>query len=312
VPGSRSVRELLVERPGRAMTVQDLGRPGLAHLGVGRAGAADRAAFRRANRLVGNPEAAAGLELLLGGAAVRARARHLVVAVGGARCPLLLDGRPVPGETVLDLPPGVRLEIGTATVGLRGYLAVRGGVAVPRVLGSRSRDTLAGLGPEPVVAGDLLPVGQPPPTWPLVDQAPVAWPRPEQVTELRAMPGPRADWLDPRSTAALWSSTWTVTPDADRVGLRLAGPPLDPAAAFAGRELPSEGLVPGALQVPPGGRPVLFGVDHPVTGGYPVVAVVLSADVDLAGQLRPGQPVRLRRVPRPPDRAVWADHWSDW
>jgi biotin-dependent carboxylase-like uncharacterized protein len=291
-----STRTLLVERPGPLMTVQDLGRPGLAHLGVGRAGAADRSALRRANRLVANREGAAGLEILLGGAAVRAGRQHLVVAVSGAVCPLLLDGRPVPGETVLDLPPGALLELGTATAGLRGYLAVRGGITVPPVLGSRSRDTLAGVGPEPVAAGDLLPIGGSPAAWPSVEQAPVAWAPPDQMVELRAMSGPRADWLDQRSAAAVWSSSWEVTAQGDRVGLRLEGPPLEPAVAFRSRELPSEGLIPGALQVPPGGRPVLFGVDHPVTGGYPVVAVLLAADVDLAGQLRPGQRLRFRRV----------------
>jgi biotin-dependent carboxylase-like uncharacterized protein len=294
----QAARALLVERAGPLTMVQDLGRPGLAHLGVGRAGAADRAALRRANRLVGNPETAAGLEVLLGGAVVRSMTRHLVVAVSGARCPLSLDGRPVPGEAVLDLAPGARLEIAPASTGLRAYLAVRGGVSVPTVLGSRSRDTLAGLGPEPVAAGDQLPVGAAPAEWPLVEQAPVAGPPAgDRVIELRAVPGPRADWLDRRSVAQLWSSTWLVTPDGDRVGLRLDGPRLEPAPAFAAQQLPSEGLVPGALQVPPGGQPVLFLADHPVTGGYPVAAVVLSADVDLAAQIRPGQRLRLRRAP---------------
>jgi allophanate hydrolase subunit 2 len=132
---------------------------------------------------------------------------------------------------------------------------------------------------------------------PAVDVAPVAAPPgPGDRVVLRALPGPRADWLTPRSRALFWSAAWTVGADADRVGLRLDGPGLQRADAVAGRELPSEGLVRGAVQVPPDARPVLFGPDHPTTGGYPVVAVVVDVDTDLAGQVRPGQQVRFLRV----------------
>jgi len=290
-------RGLEVLRTGPLVTVQDRGRAGLAHLGVSRSGAADRAALARANRLVGNVPGAAALEVLLGGLEVRATA-HLVVAVSGALCPIAVDDRPAAPESVLDLAPGCRLTLGTATGGLRAYVAVRGGLAVVPVLGSRSRDTLAGLGPEPVRVGDLLPVGPSPGAdvagWPLVDHAPLAPPPgPHDVVVLRALLGPRADLLDGASAARVWEQTWQVSPDSDRVGVRLAGHPLGTLTAA---ELPSEPLVRGAVQVPPGGRPVLFLADHPVTGGYPVVAVVLDADTNLLGQLRPGQPVRLRRV----------------
>lgn len=292
-------RWIHVEQTGPLVTVQDLGRPGWADLGVSRSGAADRGALRRANRLVGNPESAAGLEVLLGGLVVRAEG-HLVVAVCGATCPLRLDGRPAAGEAVLDLPPGSRLELGPAPTGLRAYLAVRGGVQVPAVLGSRSRDTLAGLGPEPLGPGDVLPVG---PSrfpyvvgWPVVDVLPVAAPpAPDDVVTLRAVPGPRADWLDDASGAALEAVDWEVSADSDRVGLRLVGPPLHRSAARSRAELPSEGLVRGAVQVPPSGGPVLFLADHPVTGGYPVALVVLDADVDRAAQVRPGQRLRFAR-----------------
>jgi len=148
-PGGRA---LLVERTGPLVTVQDRGRPGWARSGVSRSGAADRRSLLRANLLVGNTPAAAGLEVLLGGLQVRATA-HLVVAVSGAECPLAVDGRAVPRDAVIDLPPGARLSLGTATAGLRAYLAVRGGVAVPAELGSRSRWARPARGPARTSAG---------------------------------------------------------------------------------------------------------------------------------------------------------------
>jgi biotin-dependent carboxylase-like uncharacterized protein len=312
--GPERAHGLEVLRAGPLTTVQDRGRIGLAHLGVGRSGAADRGALGLANRLVGNAGDAAGLEVLLGGLEVRA-VGHLVAAVCGADCPVTLDGRPVPADAVLDLPPGSRLALGTAWGGLRAYLAVRGGLAVEPVLGSRSHDTLAGLGPGPLRDGDLLPVGAQQEGWPVLDRAPVAdLPGPDDVAVLRAVPGPRLDWLDPGSAERLWRQTWHVSPDSDRVGVRLRGPALARTAARERAELPSEPLVRGAAQLPPGGHPVLFLADHPVTGGYPVVAVVLDADTDLLGQLRPGQPVRLcaarpadlrRPAVRPDLRCPW-------
>jgi biotin-dependent carboxylase-like uncharacterized protein len=225
----------------------------------------------------------------------------------------------VPLDTVLDLRPGARLELATATAGLRAYLAVRGGLELPAVLGSRSRDTLAGLGPAPLRPGDELPVGDPRPPrvtgWPTVEQAPVAGPPPpDDVVVLRAVPGPRADWLDDAARAALWGAEWEVSADSDRVGIRLAGPPLDRAEAVRDAELPSEGLVRGAVQVPPSGGPVLFLADHPVTGGYPVALVVLDADVDRAAQLRPGQHLRFVRPgpSRRPDRPGPDSSWWGW
>ena len=312
-------RALEVLRTGPLVTVQDRGRCGLAHLGVSRAGAADRTASARAGRLVGNAPGAAGLEVLLGGLEVATTA-PLVLALSGADCPLTLDGRPVPAETALELRAGQRLALGAARGGLRAYLAVRGGLAVPPVLGSRSRDTLSALGPEPLRVGDLLPVG--PPTGPDVeerpplDQVPVAAPAgPDEVVVLRALAGPRQDRLDPASAGRLWEQTWHVSPRSDRIGVGLEGPPLGLAAGAA--ELPSEPLVRGAVQLPPGGLPVAFLADHPVTGGYPVVAVVLDADTDRLGQLRPGQPVRLRRATAadlgvPPFRPDLRCPWWGW
>jgi biotin-dependent carboxylase-like uncharacterized protein len=288
------MRALTVVRPGPLTTVQDLGRPGLAHLGVTTSGAADRASLRLANRLVGNREGAAALEVTVGGLAVRAEA-DLLLAVTGATGPVTVDGTAVAEDALLPLRRGRTLELGPAGAGLRRYVAVRGGVDVPPVLGSRATDTLAGLGPDPLREGDTLPVGGEVECWPVTELAPVP-PRPAGEVVLDAVPGPRPERLATGGLERLAATGWTVSPDSDRVGLRLDGPPLAHAAE---REWPSEGAPLGAVQVPPGGRPVIFLADHPVTGGYPVVAVVVDRDVDRAAQLRPGQPVRLRLRGRP-------------
>jgi biotin-dependent carboxylase-like uncharacterized protein len=279
---------LTVLASGPLTTVQDRGRPGWASIGVTRSGAADRQAAALANRLVGNDAAAAVLEVTVGGLQVRA-GRTLLVAVSGAPAPVTVDGRAAPFDAPLTLRPGQVLGLGNPAVGLRSYLAVRGGIGVPPVLGSRSTDTLSGLGPAPLRPGDVLPVGALAAAEPVVDVAPVGAPSSRPV--LRVLPGPRRDWLAPAAWTALTAEDWTVTPDSDRVGLRLAGPRLDRARTD---ELPSEGLVPGAVQVPPDGAPVLFLVDHPVTGGYPVLAVVTTDDLPAAAQLRPGDRVRFR------------------
>ena len=281
---------LTVLAPGPFATVQDLGRPGWAAIGVPRSGAADPRSHALANRLVGNRPEAATVEITAGGLRVRAGGSHLV-AVTGAPAPLRIDGRPGPLDAPFHLPTGAVLALGTPPVGLRTYLAVRGGVAARPVLGSRSTDTLSGLGPAPLRNGDELPVGDLAGDEPVVDVAPVARPAAEPV--LQVLPGPRRDRLADDAWALLTSARWMVDAASDRVGLRLTGPALQRAGDA---ELPSEGLVPGAVQVPPDGAPVLFLADHPVTGGYPVLAVVRSADLGAAAQLRPGDAVVFRTV----------------
>ncbi|MCL2542352.1 MAG: biotin-dependent carboxyltransferase family protein [Nocardioidaceae bacterium] len=279
--------ELVVRSVGGPVLVQDAGRPGYAAIGVGVSGAADLASYALGNRLVGNRPGAAALEVVLGGLEVEATATTWVT-VTGAPAALTLDGRLEPSASVVALRPGQRLGVGVPASGLRCYLAVRGGIAVAPVLGSRSRDTLSALGPEPVTPGARLPVGDevaedlrvdavPPSTY---DDAPV----------LRVVLGPRAGWIsDPD---ALVRTRWTVGPDSDRVALRLTGGRLE--RRDPDRQLPSEGLTRGAIQVPPGGEPIVFGADHPVTGGYPVVGVVVSNDTDRLAQLRPGETVGFR------------------
>lgn len=283
-------RALEVLATGPMATVQDLGRRGLAALGVGTSGAADPGSLRLANRLLGNPEGAAALEVTFGGLEVRAHG-GMFVASTGAACPVTIDGLPVGRSSVTWLPDGSTLVLGPPTAGLRAYLAVRGGIDVAPVLGSRSTDTLAGLGPSVPAVGDRLPVGEAPVERPCIDVAPVAVPTAGEI-RLRVVVGPRADWFTAASLDALLAGTYEVSSESDRVGMRLSGPALERARDG---ELSSEGMVTGALQVPPTGQPTLFLADHPVTGGYPVIAVVVRDDLGLAAQAQPGQ--RLRFVP---------------
>ncbi len=280
---------LHVREVGASVLVQDLGRHGWAHLGVPRAGALDAPAAALAQRLVGNPPDAACLELLLGGL-VAATDRGVWVAVTGAPCPVAVDGRARDFGAAVWLPEGAELRVGRPLSGLRSYLAVAGGIAVEPVLGSRSTDTLGGVGPAPVGAGDVLPVGE----WSGVP-VPLDTPRPPIPGPLRVSAGPRADRVVGDVIDLLARTSYTVSPHSDRIGLRLDGDPLPLAAA---EELPSEGLVLGAVQVPPDGRPVVFLADHPTTGGYPVVAVVEPDDLWQGAQLRPGERVRFTRAAR--------------
>lgn len=274
---------LVVEETGPLATVQDAGRPGLAAIGVGRSGACDRTSYRLANRLVGNPDGAAVLEVTLGGLVVQAETDLLVVTTG-ARCP----GAPHNAPALVHA--GDRLRLGAPAAGLRTYFAVRGGIDVRPVLGSRATDVLGGIGPDRLAAGDRLPVGSSAEELPGVDLAPVAEPTSEPL-RVRVVPGPRRDWFEEEAWQQLVSGEYVAGSDSNRVGVRLEGPEL---ARTREGELPSEGMVRGALQVPPSGRPVLFLADHPVTGGYPVIGYVADEDVDRCAQLRPGQGLRLR------------------
>lgn len=283
------MKALEVLTSGPFATVQDLGRFGWAELGVGVSGAADRRALRLANRLVGNAEDAAGIEATLGGLEVRA-AGGGYAAVTGASGDVFVDGRQVGANAVIRLEDGERLRLGAPRAGLRAYLAVRGGVDVEPVLGSCATDTMAGIGPAPLCPGTRLPVGEPADGLPSVDLAPVRAPTLDALT-LRVVPGPRDDWFTPEAMNALTSAPYEVTSESDRIGMRLTGPPLERTRAG---ELPSEGMVRGALQVPPSRMPTLLLADHPVTGGYPVIGVVVADDVDTAAQARPGQRVHFR------------------
>jgi biotin-dependent carboxylase-like uncharacterized protein len=283
---------LAVVRAGALTTVQDRGRPGHAHLGVPRSGALDGPAAALVNRLVGNPPDAAVLETTLDGCAVRPRCA-VTVAVGGAPCPVTVDGRPVPWGAPVRIAAGALLDVGRARAGVRGYVAVSGGLAVEAVLGSRSTDLLSGLGPPPLTNGAVLPLGPANGTHARVDVAPQPAPPAELV--LRVTLGPRDDWFTDAALRTLTGRTYAVSSASNRIGLRTEGPALERAVPG---ELPSEGLVLGAVQVPADGRPLVFLADHPTTGGYPVVAVVRPADLPAAAQAVPGTPLRFVAVRR--------------
>lgn len=280
-------RAVEVARPGTLTTVQDAGRRGLAHLGVPRSGALDPVAFARANRLVGNRGDAPVLETTLDGVGLVFRSAG-VVAVTGAYAKVQLDDKPVAWSMPVAVKAGSLLDVGPAEAGVRCYVAVAGGFDVAKTLGSCSTDLLSGLGPAPLVAGQCLAVGPRQGPVPAVDVAPYPWPS-RQLT-LPAHPGPRRSWLSERAEHALFAQAYRVSPRSNRVALRLIGEPLERRPE---RELPSEGLVWGAVQLLGTGELVVFLADHPTTGGYPVVAVVDHGAAPACAQARPGDLVTI-------------------
>jgi len=279
--------ELTVLAAGLLTTVQDDGRPGHAHLGIPPSGALDRPGYALANRLVGNACGLAALEMTFGGLTVVAD-RHTVVAVTGPPAPVLVDSCAAGINAPIALLRGQVLSIGRPATGVRNYLAIGGGIDAPRVYGSCATDVLSGIGPPPVSAGDRLPLGVAfaEPAW--VDLVPVR-PLPETL-HLRLHPGPREDWFSPGAPEGLYRSRFRVSPNSNRVAVRLSGPVVH---RIHERELPSEGVVTGAVEVPPNGQPLIFLADHPTTGGYPVIGVVEAADLPQLGQARPGMLVRF-------------------
>ena len=302
---SDAVARIVVDATGPQALIQDVGRPAVGSLGVGQAGAADVWGLAEANNAVGNHAGAAAVEFLLGNAKFTAQ-DDVTLALGGAVGPaqILQDGKAVgdaPVGEAFELAAGATLQIGFTTEGMRGYLAVKGGFAAEEVLGSRSTDTMSGLGPKPLAAGDVLCVlapddgGAEEQTDDVIE--PVKYPIAGEVTVLRYSPGPRDDWFGPEGLEHFEEAVWEVSTESNRVGARLKpAEGAEPLKRIRSGELATEGMVPGALQVPPNGEPVLFLADHPVTGGYPVIGVVLEADIRLAAQLPPGALVQFERV----------------
>ncbi len=299
-PVAANVPALEVAAPGLLTLLQDLGRPGQAGQGVSASGALDRGACRTANRLVGNPSDAACLETVNGGLRLVSRG-DTVVAVTGADALLALTNAAgarwnVPRYQAVALADGDQLSIGEPAAGTRCYVAARGGFDVAPVLGSRSTDTLAHVGPPALAAGDrlaLLPVAR----GAVVGDAelpPQDLPGVHEDVVLDVVPGPRSDWFTPDALELLARQRWRVTPQSNRVGLRLAGE--EPLARAITEELPSEGTPTGAIQVPPSGQPVLFLADHPLTGGYPVIACVAPHHLDRAGQIPVNAWVRFNPI----------------
>ncbi|MDP9695575.1 UNVERIFIED_ORG: KipI family sensor histidine kinase inhibitor [Arthrobacter globiformis] len=308
-----TISGLRVLSSGIHSLIEDLGRQGHSALGVSAAGALDRASLRRANRLVGNAPSAAAIETVSGGLRLQAVGDQ-VLAVAGAPSALTVvtpsasrsdtetgahdtaeeRQRTVPVAAPFALLDGEILTIGVPDAGFRSYVAVRGGVDAPPVLGSRSTDTMSGIGPKPLAANQLLPSGD------AAESGVVGSPEiqpdypGEGVTVLDIILGPRADWFDQAAIDSLCAQDWTVKPESNRVGMRLQGTPVERSRTG---ELPSEGTVAGAIQMPPEGLPVLFLADHPITGGYPVIGVVVDDQLDLAAQVPIGGRIRFRIAP---------------
>jgi biotin-dependent carboxylase-like uncharacterized protein len=276
-----------VVKPGALTTVQDLGRPGFAALGIPRSGAADRSSLKLANRLVGNAESAAALECTLIGPSLLFRDEALI-SITGAPVVARLNGEELALNSAFSVAPGGLLELATASAGLRSYIAVRGGIETQPVMGSLSSDLLSGLGPAPLKAGQLLESGEPAGEVPAIGVAAVAAPADEPL--LHVIRGPRDDWFADEAFELLTKSNWEVSSESNRSGARLVGPELP---RVRHDQLLSEGIAHGAIQVPASGQPIILLADHPTTGGYPVIAVVTSDDLDAAGQLRPGQKLRF-------------------
>lgn len=291
-PSARGLRLMSTPFP---ILFQDEGRPGQSGQGVSASGALDRRSLRAANRAVGNPAQAAALELTLGGARFLAEVPMVLALAGAARAQV--GGTTIAPGAAFALDAGDELVIAPPACGMRSYLALRGGYAVSPVLGSAATDTLAHVGPPPVLAGAVLGLarapalatGLPDPD-PDADCGP-ALPAAGDLVRLPVILGPRADWFAPEVVQQFLTQDWTVTPQSSRVGVRLAG--AVPLARADSRELPSEGTETGAIQVPHSGQPVLFLADHPLTGGYPVIATLHPAALDLAGQLPPGTRLRF-------------------
>lgn len=282
------MNKLTVESVGVFALLQDRGRRGLAHLGVGQSGAADRASYDLANRLVGNQPGAPCIEVALGRMTFTVDA-PVLVAVTGAPVPVDCGGRSHAVNAAFAARAGDRIALGAPAAGLRSYVAVRGGILGERVLGSMSWDTMAQLGTPPLRTGDVLRLGDCASAWPATDFAPIAEIGGRPLT-LPLMLGPRDDWFADEALARLGRHEFVVTSDADRVGIRLDGPELPRRRSG---ELASEGVVLGSLQVPTRGRPTLFLADRPVTGGYPVIGVVPEAAVNAAAQAVPGTRIRF-------------------
>ncbi len=294
---------LRVIQPGMLTTVQDLGRAGLTSLGIARGGAADTLSLRIANLLVGNPSDAPALEMTLTGGCFEFDGPVTVALAGGATAASIQTGtatRPLSMWTAVRIAPGERLDTGPITRGARVYLSVSGGIGVPAVLGSASTHLGAAFGGfhgRPLRAGDAVPLGASPTSLPGSHAvSPATLSRVREWLDrraLRATECSHATAVEPDLARHFWESPYTVSIQSNRVGVRLDGPVITPALTGS---MASEGMMHGAVQVPPNGQPIILGVDHPTTGGYPILACIAAADLPLLGQLRPGDEVRLERI----------------
>ncbi len=298
----RRIGPLRMRKSARLSLFQDLGRPNQAKQGVSVSGAMDKASLAAANRLVGNEGSEACIEIAYGVFEVVCSSEVLVASAGAQGSAEVTDSYGTTWEASRSAPialvPGDILKLGEPEAGVYSYLAVRGGFDVPHVLGSSSTDFMAKIG-RPLMAGDYLPVKKSTTvrasSW--SKALPVGMPKPKEISILDVVMGPRSDWFSQASVNLFTSQLWSVTAQSNRVGLRLLGETsLTRSQEKEGKELASEGTVRGAIQIPAAGQPILFMTDHPLTGGYPVIACVAEYHLDLAGQLPIGAQVRFRPV----------------
>jgi 5-oxoprolinase (ATP-hydrolysing) subunit C len=291
---------MTILKPAVQSTVQDLGRHGFHHLGVGAAGAMDRLALMIGNFLVGNAAGAAALELCMPPARIHLDAA-CAIALTGADCSARLDATPVDVGRCVLVQPGQTLDLSAAHAGIRAYLCISGGIDVPQVLGSRSTDLQAGMGGldgRALRRGDVLRI------------APAAIPEratagvllPSMGNSIRILPGPEFEGFEPKARSALFEASWTVTTQSNRMGYRLAGPAL---VRKDSEELKSHAVFPGVIQVPPGGAPIVLMADAQVTGGYPKIASVIAADQWRLAQIPPGAAIQFAPCTRAEALLAW-------
>lgn len=283
---------LRVIAPGLSTTVQDLGRAGWMRFGVPPSGALDPRALAVANILVGNPAVAGALELTLTGGTFAVEGGSICIAIAGADMPMTIDRAAAAAGRSHTLRPGAVVRLGTARHGMRTYLAVRGGFAAAPRFGSvatHHRSGIGGFAGRALAEGDLLPLAETTPHGPdlRLAAAPPSYPR------IRVVVGPQQDHFTHAAIDALSSSAYRVTHAADRMGLRLEGAPLTHARGF---NIISDAIAAGSIQVPGGGQPIILLADRQTTGGYPKIATVISADLPVLGQARPGDILRFEAV----------------
>jgi antagonist of KipI len=300
------VNVIEVQVPGLLTTVQDLGREGFGPLGVAPAGAADPISLRLGNRLVGNNEDAAALEMTLLGGTFRF-SEGAIVALTGSEFEADLDGKPVELWESIEAQAGQTLRLGPTRTGARCYLCVQGGIDVKRLLGSASTHVLTGLGGlngRPLRKGDVLKIVSTTASFRKRTVAPRVIERLSRREILRVTTGPQSDWFPESSQRLFYASAYRVTEESNRMGLRLEGSPVP---VHSERQMITEGVSLGAVQIPAGGQPIILFVDQQTTGGYPKIANVISADIHRVGQLRPRDEIRFERVELDTARSLLRD-----
>lgn len=286
---------LVVEAPGLLTTVQDLGREGYGPMGVSASGAADPISLRIGNRLVDNPDGAAALEMTLVGGAFTFERAAVIAATGGDFGPSL-DGVALPMWTSIEIREGKTVRFGHSGSGARAYLCVRGGIAVEPFLGSASTHVLSALGGfegRALRKGDRVKLGAASSHFRKTALSAKALESLQPRKVIRVTDGPQSDWFVESSWKALCGNTFRISEQSNRMGIRLEGPPIQLEAS---REMITEGVSLGAIQVPPSGQPIILFVEQQTTGGYPKIANVISANLHSLGQLRPRDEIRFERI----------------